>query len=191
MYNFVSQILHWDENERLPVGKLIENNNSKEENFKSSEVSKIIKDVISSNCKDPFNVLKIKLRINENNTNAYFEKYYPIEFVEYGLKNGHLFKGKVEILKNKNSDCFVILNDTNEKIIIKDKKSRNRAMDDDEVVVEITDTSSEEKQGKIVYLNFEKSVYKNMKIQGTIRYSPEKRRNVSFYPVRIYKLKNN
>ncbi|KAL6609054.1 RNB-domain-containing protein [Neocallimastix sp. 'constans'] len=179
LYNFVSQIQHWNEDEKLPIGKLIENNNS--EDLESIDVSKIIEEVISRNYNDPFSILKIKLRVNENSNNDYFEKYYPIELVKYGIKNGYLFEGKVEILKNKNSDCSVILNDTNEKIIIENKKDRNRGMHGDRVVVEIIDSTSKDKTGKIVYLDFKTSVYNDMKIKGKIKYSPE-RRIVLFYP---------
>jgi len=114
------------------------------------------------------------------NVNTYFENYYPKKYIDNGIKNETLFKGKVQILEDKT--CFVILDKNSEKINIEDIRKRNRAMDGDDVVVEITDNSSNIRKGKIVYLNFDKCVYKNIEIKGTIKFN-KKSNFVEFYPV--------
>jgi len=184
MYNFVGKINKWDENDKLPVGSLIRNENEDIKELSNSDVKKVIDEVKASNVENPFNVLKNKLKVNQIDSNAYFERYYPKELVEFGLSNKNLFKGKVEILKN--SDCFVILDDTEEKIIIEDKKKRNRSFHGDSVIVEILNEDDKTKKtGKIVYI--EDPVYfKDMKILGTLKYTNESNESRStrliFYP---------
>jgi len=135
------------------------------------------------------------IRWNENDdrpigkiidVNAYFDEYYSEKDVKKGIKNKTLFKGKVKILESKNCPCSVILEDTKEEIIIEGKKHRNRAMDGDEVVVEIIDDSSDIKKGKIVYLNFDKCAYKTMKIEGRVKCNEEKN-FIDFFPVSNHK----
>jgi len=185
MYNFIGKINRWDENDKLPVGSLIRNENEEIKESISSDIKKVIDEVKASGVENPFDTLKTKLKVNQIEPNAYFEKYYPKELVDFGLSNKYLFKGKVEILKN--SDCFVILDDTEEKIIIEDKKKRNRSFHGDNVVVEILNENDEKKKtGKIVYI--EDAVYfKDMKILGTLKYTNESNESRStrliFYPV--------
>lgn len=175
MYNFVAKIQEWDNDDKFPIGLLIANNNS-ESNY--GNIKKIIEEVTSKNEANPFETIKKKLGIDKKNPDDFFEKFYSSDLVEYGIKNKYLFNGKVEILKN--GDCFVILNDTNEKIFIEDKKLRNRSMHDDEVVVEIINDSSDIKKGKVVYIK--KNVYDDMKIPGTLEYKQERKNNILFRP---------
>jgi len=183
MNNFVGKINKWDENDKLPVGALIRNENGDLKELDSSEMQKIIEEVKASGTEKPFEALKIKFKVNQTDPNSYFERYYPKELVDFGVSNKDLFKGKVEILKN--SDCFVILDDTEEKIIIDNKKKRNRSFHGDHVVVEILDSTTDKKTGKIVYI--EDPVYfKDMKILGTIKYMNDSNESRStrliFYP---------
>ncbi|OUM59230.1 hypothetical protein PIROE2DRAFT_15295 [Piromyces sp. E2] len=115
---------------------------------------------------------------------SFFEKYYSKKFVDENIEKKKLFKGKVEILPNNNFECNVILDHTKEKIIIEDKKYLNRAMDGDNVVVEImnNDNSTENKKGKIVYLNYDECFYNKSELRGTINYFPNKNL-IEFYPV--------
>jgi len=190
MYDFVAVITQWNENDKNPIGKLTKNNNVTNE-ISEADVKKIIEEVKSSDCKNPFEAMKIKLRVNNKNPNNYFENYYPKEFVIYGIENKNLFKGKVDIprnIKDDNVECYVNLNDSGEKIIVEDKKNRNRSMDGDEVVIEIIDDSSTPKKGKVVFI--EDPVYfKDMKIPGVIQYKEGNKGIITFRPVS--KINNN
>ncbi|ORX43377.1 RNB-domain-containing protein [Piromyces finnis] len=179
MYNFSAIITQWSEDDKNPIGKLTKYNEES-----SDEILKIIEEIKLSDPKSSFKNAKIKLKIDSKNSDDYFEKYYPKELVAYGIESKNLFKGKVDIprhIKDKDVECFVNLYDADEKIIIENKKYRNRSMHDDEVIIEIIDNSSKPKKGKVVYI--ENPVYFNdMKIPGVVQYKEGNKKILSFRP---------
>lgn len=66
-----------------------------------------------------------------------FEPYLPVEVVQEGIKKGHLIVGSIRINPKNYEDAYVPLPDGTADIYIGGMSDRNRALNTDEVVVQI------------------------------------------------------
>jgi len=98
--------------------------------------------------KNPLGILIKHIPKNDSTEKAYYQKYYSKKDIENGLKNNKFYKGILTIPEKFDSeDSYIIINDSMDKVFIKSIEFRNRALDEDEVVIELLE-NNDEKIGK-------------------------------------------
>lgn len=119
---------------------------------------------------------------SNNGEKVSFENYLTKEEVLEGLKNKSLFEGSIRINPKCYQQAYIGNPDKKKKdIIINGIKHRNRALDDDVVVIETIDPpgGGEKLTGKVVYIK----EYKHSRTCiGNVKMNFGKKNEVYFYP---------
>lgn len=75
----------------------------------------------------------------KKSSNDYYEKYLSDEEVEKGLADGTLYEGLIRVNSKNGSDSYVTVAGMDKDIRITSVKLRNRALDNDIVIVKLLD----------------------------------------------------